>query len=195
MDAVLKEFAEHGFTNASTNRMVQAAEIGKGMLFYYFKNKEELFRYAFKYSLDYLYEAYVAELDYTEPDFITRYTNTLRDKMQAYLKNPMAFTFIAEIYLKRDGLYIAPDLYEQLELMTKKGQEQLLSHVDTSLFRSDVPPEHVFNLVRWSLEGYQKDVISALDGQPLLGIDWEPYLDEFHEFLSVLRRVLYRQGG
>ena len=53
--------------------MVQEAGISKGMLFYYFKNKEELFRYALEYSVDYLAKEYVQKLDYSEPDLITRF--------------------------------------------------------------------------------------------------------------------------
>ncbi|NMB19384.1 MAG: TetR/AcrR family transcriptional regulator [Firmicutes bacterium] len=195
MDAVLKEFAEHGYLNASTNRMVQEAQIGKGMLFYYFKNKEELFRYAFEYSLDYIAKAYVETMDYMEPDFITRYTKALRAKMEAYVRNPLAMTFVAEIYLKRDGAEVAQDLYDRLEEMTNRGHHKLFSNVDTTRFRPDVPAEQIINLVRWSIEGYQNEVISALDGKPMLNIDWEPYLAEFHDFLNVLRRILYKQGG
>ena len=73
LDAVLREFSKHGYVNASTNRMVQEAGISKGMLFYYFKNKEELFRYALEYSVDYLAKEYVQKLDYSEPDLITRF--------------------------------------------------------------------------------------------------------------------------
>ena len=193
MDAVLKEFAEYGYANASTNRMVQEAQIGKGMLFYYFKNKEELFRYAFEFSLDYIAKAYVEKLDFIEPDFILRYTKALTAKMQAYLKNPLAFTFVAEIYLKKDGVTVAPDLYDQLEAMTNSGHMQLFANVDTSRFRTDISPDYIFKLVRWSIEGYQNEIIGALKGEPLLNIDWESYLAEFHEFLDVLRHILYKE--
>lgn len=54
LEAVLKEFATQGYDKASTNRIVQEAGIAKGMLFYYFKNKQELFRYALQHSIKYL---------------------------------------------------------------------------------------------------------------------------------------------
>ncbi len=194
MDAVLREFAEHGYANASTNRMVQEAQISKGMLFYYFKNKEELFRYAFEYSLEYIDKAYVERLDFTEPDFLLRYTKSVNAKMQAYLKKPLAFTFVAEIYLKKDGVAVVPDLYGRLEEMTGSGHEQLFANVDTSRFRTDISPDYVFNFVRWSVEGYQKEIISALEGKPFLNANWESYSADFHKFLDVLRRILYKEA-
>jgi|SRR5690554_4151758 len=193
MDAILKEFSEHGYANASTNRMVQEAQIGKGMLFYYFKNKEELFRYALEYSLNYISEAYVDKLDLDEPDFITRYTNVLTAKMQAYLENPLPFTFIAQVYLKKDGIEIAPDLHQRLDEMTQSRLAQLFDNVDTSRFRTDIPPSQIFNIVRWSIEGYQNEVLMSLKGKSLLNVDWEPYVTEFHQFLDVLRLILYKE--
>ena len=45
IDAALKEFAEYGYENASTNRIVKNCRISKGSLFKYFENKEELYFY------------------------------------------------------------------------------------------------------------------------------------------------------
>ncbi|MTI56255.1 MAG: TetR/AcrR family transcriptional regulator [Geosporobacter ferrireducens] len=39
------EFVEKGYDKASTDRIIQRAEISKSLLFYYFKNKKGLFLY------------------------------------------------------------------------------------------------------------------------------------------------------
>ena len=39
IDAALKEFAEYGYENASTNRIVKTCGVSKGSLFKYFENK------------------------------------------------------------------------------------------------------------------------------------------------------------
>nr|WP_274637783.1 TetR/AcrR family transcriptional regulator [Microbacterium bovistercoris] len=43
MDAALREFAAHGFGGASLNRIIAAAELSKGSLYYYFDGKEDLY--------------------------------------------------------------------------------------------------------------------------------------------------------
>lgn len=43
--AALDEFAAHGFHDASLNRVIEAAGISKGSLYYYFDGKEDLFAY------------------------------------------------------------------------------------------------------------------------------------------------------
>jgi len=45
VQAALGEFAAHGFHDASLNRMIEAAGISKGSLYYYFDGKEDLFAY------------------------------------------------------------------------------------------------------------------------------------------------------
>ncbi|MEO7017278.1 MAG: TetR/AcrR family transcriptional regulator [Leifsonia sp.] len=43
VQAALDEFAAHGFHDASLNRVIEAAGISKGSLYYYFDGKEDLF--------------------------------------------------------------------------------------------------------------------------------------------------------
>lgn len=41
--AALDEFTAHGFARASLNRIIEAAQISKGSLYYYFEGKEDLY--------------------------------------------------------------------------------------------------------------------------------------------------------
>lgn len=43
LGAALEEFAAHGFHDASLNRIIDAAGISKGSMYYYFDGKEDLF--------------------------------------------------------------------------------------------------------------------------------------------------------
>jgi Transcriptional regulator len=50
--SALSVFADKGYQDASTNKIVEGADISKGTLFYYFKNKEGLYYYLIDYSLE-----------------------------------------------------------------------------------------------------------------------------------------------
>jgi AcrR family transcriptional regulator len=43
LDVAAAEFAAHGFTDASYNRIIQRAGISKGAMYYYFDDQEDLF--------------------------------------------------------------------------------------------------------------------------------------------------------
>jgi AcrR family transcriptional regulator len=45
VQAALDEFSAHGFHDASLNRVIEAAGISKGSMYYYFDGKEDLFAY------------------------------------------------------------------------------------------------------------------------------------------------------
>ena len=54
--AALAEFAAHGFADASLNRIIEAAGISKGSLYYYFDSKEDLYAHVARQALTGLIE-------------------------------------------------------------------------------------------------------------------------------------------
>jgi AcrR family transcriptional regulator len=52
----LDEFATHGFHDASLNRMIEAAGISKGSMYYYFDGKDDLYAFAARTELAGLFE-------------------------------------------------------------------------------------------------------------------------------------------
>ena len=55
--AALEEFAAHGFNAASLNRIIDAARISKGSMYYYFDGKEDLYAYVARVELGRLFDA------------------------------------------------------------------------------------------------------------------------------------------
>lgn len=195
LDAALTEFTKYGYVNASTNRIVKEAAIGKGMLFYYFKTKEELFRYCLEYSLDYIAEAYVAKLDLAEPDFIIRFTKAAQTKMQAYLANPLPFTLLASVVIRKETAELVPDLHQRFDKMMEHGLQDMFAGIDTGLFRPDVPPQHIINLIRWAVDGWSREILAELENEDLTEFRWEHVLANFDEFMATLRKVFYQEGN
>lgn len=55
--AALEEFSEHGFADASLNRIIDAAGISKGSMYYYFDGKDDLYAHVARVQLDRMVEA------------------------------------------------------------------------------------------------------------------------------------------
>ena len=53
--AALDEFAAHGFHDASLNRVIEAAGISKGSMYYYFDGKEDLYAHVARTELERLF--------------------------------------------------------------------------------------------------------------------------------------------
>jgi AcrR family transcriptional regulator len=52
LDAALSEFAANGFADASLNRIIEAAGISKGSMYYYFDSKEDLYAHVIRDQLE-----------------------------------------------------------------------------------------------------------------------------------------------
>lgn len=192
MDAALKEFAENGFEKASTNRIVKDAGIGKGMLFYYFKSKKDLYEYLVEYSLDIIINDYLERVDTTETDFIARLEQAAQVKMVAQTENEQVFQFMGTFMLNGDA-GLPEHLQKRYKDLQKLGHALLYEGIDTSLLRSDVDPEKAFKLIRWSIEGYQNELLQRLQGEKMAAIDFEPYWQEFYEYLHILKKSFYKE--
>ncbi|MUK89241.1 TetR family transcriptional regulator [Ornithinibacillus sp. L9] len=190
INAALLEFAENGYEKASTNRIVKCAGIGKGMLFYYFKNKKELYHYLVEFSLDTILSEFFDKIDMNETDFIERLRQIARIKFEFNKRYPNVLSFLANIFIKEES-DISRDLKQRHEKVMQMGYSMLYENIDTTLFRSDVDPEKAFKLIRWSIEGYQNELINHFKQQNLVTTNMDPYWDEFYDYLEVLKTIYY----
>lgn len=188
--AALHEFAENGFQQASTNRIVKEAEIGKGMLFYYFNNKDTLFQYLIKYCIEIISNEYFIQVD-LEPDFIERLRRAAYVKMRAYSEHPEVFNFMGSFMLT-DEYDMPSELNEQINKFKRWGYALMYENVDKTMFRDDVDMNKAFQLIKWSIEGYENDLISRFKGKKLSSIQLDSYWEEFYEYLDILKKIYYR---
>jgi AcrR family transcriptional regulator len=97
LDASMEEFAEHGFHQASVNRIVDRLGIAKGSIFKYFGTKEGLFRYVFERGVEVFGRRLRAVREATaDADFFAR----LRAALMAGVEFIEAHPAVYRIYLK-----------------------------------------------------------------------------------------------
>ena len=177
---------------ASTNSIVEKAGIGKGMLFYYFKSKKELYYYLIEYGIRFMREEYLPFIDEKEGDFIKRYNQVARLKMESYRDNPHLFNFFGNIIINNENP-LPEELKGKIDAVRGEAYSKLFSNLDPSLFREDVPSQQVINLIRWSMDGYSEEIIKRLKGQNMAKVDFDPMWEEFYEYTALLRKVFYKQ--
>ena len=64
--------------------------------------------------------------------------------------------------------------------------------IDKTLFREDVDVDKAFQLIQWSIDGYQNNLLQQLKGKKLSDINFDPYWDEFFGYLAVLKTAFYK---
>lgn len=191
VDAALKEFAEKGYKQASTNQIVQRAGVGKGMLYYYFKNKKELYEYLVRNSLNTIENDYIEQFDLSETDFFKRFSQIVELKMRVYFKNANLFNFMSQVFVMESD-HLPDDLIKRIDVLRTEGFAKLYQNIDYSKFRSDLDVEKAIHLIQWSMDGYAESLIERLKGIDFSQFNYEKYHEEFMDYLEVLRKVFYQ---
>lgn len=189
MNAALAEFAAYGYEDASTNNIVRRAEMSKGMLYYYFHNKESLYYACTEYALKIVNTA-LMNRNYPKQGFIERSALIARLKKEYYEKNPEISQFITQVYLYNS----VPEAFrEMLDELVRNGFEKMYEDVDLSYFRDDVSHETLMKLITWTLEGYSKHVEAEAKNMNDDLNNLDPLWDEFDEYLAALKKIYYKE--
>jgi len=192
LKAAFQEFTQKKYEEASTNQIVNNAGISKGALFYYFNTKKELYIFLIKYALNYVIEEYINNIENDQTDLIEKYRQRSKLKMKAYTKNPHVFNFLGSIYVNKKNTNLPEDLIIKINKVKQQVFSNIFENIDTSLFRKDISPDIIKKLIHWSVKGYENELIEELRGEDLNSIKFEPYWDEFHEFLKILKKIYYK---
>jgi AcrR family transcriptional regulator len=143
------EFAEHGFAGASVNRILERAELSKGVLYYYFEDKVDLFETTLSHAVQHLLEegglpggreavfAWVAGLD--AADFWKVLREMSRQSL-GLLRSDVWYVRLARAYPRIRAEPAGPELAGDVTDMGRTMLEALLDRGRTlGVVRTDLP--------------------------------------------------------
>lgn len=164
LDESLREFAEHGYHQASLNRIVSRLGIAKGSLFQYFGNKEGLFRRLFSLSLSELKAPLKAIRDASDG---APFPERLRQVFWAGADFTRAHPLIWSVYRRMT----AQDDFPLRETLLQKVREEALGYfrelVEGGMARGELRPEVDATAAAFLIESTLDRALSAQDS-PLL---------------------------
>jgi AcrR family transcriptional regulator len=193
LNAALAEFARNGYRKASTNEIVKEAGISKGILFHYFKDKLNLYRYLYDYAIQTLMNDLYGKLSSESPDFIERIMEITRAKGQLVLKHPELFRFIETAYLD-DAEEARSYMDERTALLLKEAQDKMLSGIDMSRFKEGIDIPMAMQIITWTFDGYGKTVFTKAKAEGA-DIDYQRIFSESEKYLKLLKKMLYKDDG
>ncbi len=145
-------FALYDYKKASTNMIVKKAGVSRGILYHYFKDKEELFNYLNYYSFEKSFEGVNEHIDWENNDLIKRISELTKYRIDIIAEYPYMIEF-GEKYRK--------EIFKFVEIDTLyKWREKLYKHsIDYSLFKSDLKIDKVLHVIKWTFRGLYKELI------------------------------------
>ncbi|MBQ8950222.1 MAG: TetR/AcrR family transcriptional regulator [Eubacterium sp.] len=184
LDAALKEFAEYGFDNGSTNRIVKECGISKGSLFKYFENKEELYFYLIDIVSARMVEETKVEVSKMSEDLYERVIEYSVAEISWYISNPVMGRFLIGV-ASETGSEIGRKIMERYGAKSTDIYEELLKGVDMSEFHND--RKEISDILRWVLMGYNS---SFLENNRGCGDDIDKLKKKYMKELKLHLKVL-----
>ena len=98
LNAAMEVFAQYDYPKASTDLIAAKAGVSKGLLFYYFHNKKELYFAVYHYALETVTQAVVDEKLWKITDFYELLHDSAMKKMAVLGRHPYIMDFSIRSY-------------------------------------------------------------------------------------------------
>jgi AcrR family transcriptional regulator len=191
LNAAMKEFAQKGFKNTSTETIVKEADISKGALFYYFKNKKGLFLYLYDYALNILKEEILGKFNYDEKDIFERRKQAMLLKIDVLIKHPEMYDFLGVAYLE-DSSEVKSEIESRSKKELAAGHAKLYEGLDYSKFKEELDVKKAIEIITWTVDGFINKETQRIKTVPLHEINQYEMVKELETYLSMLKKSFYK---
>ncbi|MCX7904343.1 MAG: TetR/AcrR family transcriptional regulator [Caloramator sp.] len=190
--AALEEFANNGYEKASTNRIVEKAEISKGLLFHYFKNKKRLYLYLIDYVIPVIFDEFFKLADMNITDFFERLKNWQVAKLNIFEKLSLESKFLIRAFSDIPD-EVKEEVLKRYQNYTQEGYKLLFANIDYSKFKDGIDKNKAVETIVWTLENYgNKYMKENMDNEGNIVIDIERILEDIDEYLEILKHGCVR---
>lgn len=186
LNAAMEVFSQNEYKHASTDDIAAKAQISKGLLFYYFGNKKELYLYLYQYMEQLTQDAIVNEEFEVIEDFFDLMEYGAQKKLKLVAEHPYLMDFAIRAYDARDE-HLNPELAAKLQAqMGDVGK--YFKHVDFSRFREGVDPTELLRMLVWMTEGYLQQM--RRQGQP---VEMNVLLADYKRWTVLFKNMAYKE--
>lgn len=189
-NSAMLEFGENTFKKTSADSIAKRANISKGLLFHYFKDKREMYLYLFQYAIDEcmdIFNKHILKASYfRETDFFQTLEKGQEVKMNMVRRHPGLFRFVMRAYYERDSV-LTPKLRKKLNDVLTESTSSFLARTDLYKFKDGVDPRALVRLLTLSAEGMLAET-GACTAEEI-----EALFLEYRKYARMLRQFLYKE--
>lgn len=184
INAALELFAQKGYKDSSTDVIVKAAGISKGLLFHYFGSKQGLYSFICDYSTRYMTLELTRTVKSTEKDFFSIISQIELGKTRVARNYPYMHLFLRSIRFEKDKE--ATDITAAALDYLDTTYKNIYSQISTKKFINPDESEKVIEIIQWINDGFIKEKLSEGNLTP------DEAYEEFSGYLSMLRNHFYK---
>lgn len=191
INCALEEFSKNKFEKASTNNIVKAANVSRGLMYHYFADKQELFDFLTEFSITELTEVFNEKFDWKETDILNRIRQSVRIKFEVFERYPYMLEFYIKILDKKSINNTKNSLLRLNPELSNLRNKFYTDNIDLSKFKEDVDVEKAINVIRWTIQKYgeeYQDKVRAGD----INLNSEIFYKEIDKYVEFLRKTFYK---
>jgi len=185
INSALKIFSQSSYYQTSTIEISREAGISKGLLFFYFKNKKELYLFLYEYCVNLVLGEMKQNRDMEETDFFEILQNSQTLKCKLMKKYRYIYEFIVRVYKENDKEVIE-DIVRVSEPLVNDNYKSFFERIDTNKFRDGVDIPLLFQSLQWCADGFMRSALS--NNMSIDEIDLE-----FTKVLKLYKQNFYRE--
>ncbi|MDE6963082.1 MAG: TetR/AcrR family transcriptional regulator [Lachnospiraceae bacterium] len=187
LKAAMEVFAKYEYKKASTDLIASKAGVSKGLLFYYFQNKKDLYLTVYEYVKRIITEGVTDSRLWEITDFFELISYATMKKIRILAENPYIVEFsIRSFYSDREE--ISGDLKNKSRNMAEQNYNQFFNHVDYSKFKEDINPMEILKMMVWMVDGYIHE--RQMSNEPLC---LEAIGTAFAKWTEMFKQITYRE--
>ena len=146
ISAGFRVFSQYSYKNSPMSEIAAEAGISKSLLFYYFKNKKELYLFLCRYSAELTEQEMIRQKCYEKEDFFDIFLSGLKVKVQLMRQYPDLSLFQLKAYYEKDRS-LRPEIdqlignysgYENQSEILKLNKEQFIEGLDLEMMYTDM---------------------------------------------------------
>ncbi len=187
INCALEEFSKNKFEKASTNNIVKAANVSRGLMYHYFKDKQELFEFLIDFSITIVVKEFKERFDWSDKDLLNRFKQVAEIKLELFFRYP----YLIDFYVKAVDEALINELKNSERLKNAGIHKQFyMENIDRSKFKDDIDVDKAINVIRLTLKKNNEENESRLKSGEVL--DTEEIFKEYNDYIEFFRKVFYK---
>ena len=188
-DGALIEFANNGYESSSVNNICSAQNISKGIVYHYFKSKDDLFITCINQCFDLLTSYIISNLDSSIDDVKSQLENYFSLRLKFFKENPMYQKIFCEAVIN-------PPAHLIDEINKGKGKFDLLNKkiISNILLKLPINDEFSIEDIVEILKNFQDFINSRYHYSDGKSIDFEKRESECLKTLNVILYGIIDRG-
>ncbi len=190
INAAMYIFSKNSYKKSPTSEIATAAGVSKGLLFYYFKNKKELYLFIVDICVKLTVKTLKEYGCYEETDLFEAMHKGLQAKLNIMRHYPYITEFIQKAFYEKDP-ELQPDLHNRFDAHMNQQYRKFNILFDPKHFIEGLDLSMMYQQMQWTVQGYiwEKSHSHKLTTQSI-----EEIGQEFKKLIDFWKSIYARKG-